>query len=764
MFTKMNDLIKPWFQFLRDPKNLSYVNNKTYSYSLDGKEFKIELNNWAEQASGSVLVRLGDTMVLATAVMNKTPKEGGDFFPLTVDYEEKFYATGKILGSRFVKRETRPSEEAILIDRLIDRSIRPRFDMRIRNEVQVVVTVLSIDDQNDPDVPSILAASLALSLSDIPWQGPIAAVRVGEKNGKFILNPLYEERDGLNLDLVVSGTKDKINMIEAGANEISEEKFAEAVEWGYKFLKEMINFQESVISENQKEKTKVKIFEAPEDLKQLIKKEFSAKIEKAVYQKDKKSANEMTALVLDEWLLGAAEISPDNFQKNAAEYLFNEEINEIIHKKIIEKGERPDGRKVDELRKISASIALLPRVHGSGLFMRGETHALATLTLGSPGDEQIIEGMETRTKKHFLLHYNFPPYSTGETKPMRGPGRREIGHGALARRAILPLLPNREEFPYTIRVVSEIMSSNGSTSMASVCGASLALMDAGVPIKKPAAGSAMGLVLNEKGEYKVLTDLQGQEDHHGDMDFKVAGTRDGINAVQLDVKIEGITFQMIRDTLKQARKARLEILDLMESVIKEPRSELSPYAPRIVTLKINPEKIGALIGPGGKVINEIIAKTGVAIDIEDDGTVFITSEKAEGMERALEIVKDLTREIKPGEIFEGKVSRMFEFGAMVEIMPRQDGLVHISELAPWRVNKVSDILNIGDTIKVMVKNIDDQGRINLTYKDVPGQYSEEEIKQGRENHRDSIEEERPYGGGDRGRGHSGGRPQHRGRY
>src|SRR3989338_2897034 len=433
----MNDLIKPWFQFLRDPKNLSYVNNKTYSYSLDGKEFKIELNNWAEQASGSVLVRLGDTMVLATAVMNKTPKEGGDFFPLTVDYEEKFYATGKILGSRFVKRETRPSEEAILIDRLIDRSIRPRFDMRMRNEVQVVVTVLSIDDQNDPDVPSILAASLALSLSDIPWQGPIAAVRVGEKNGKFILNPLYEERDGLNLDLVVSGTKDKINMIEAGANEISEEKFAEAVEWGYKFLKEMINFQESVISENQKEKTKVKIFEAPEDLKQLIKKEFSAKIEKAVYQKDKKSANEMTALVLDEWLLGAAEISPDNFQKNAAEYLFNEEINEIIHKKIIEKGERPDGRKVDELRKISASIALLPRVHGSGLFMRGETHALATLTLGSPGDEQIIEGMETRTKKHFLLHYNFPPYSTGETKPMRGPGRREIGHGALAGKALL---------------------------------------------------------------------------------------------------------------------------------------------------------------------------------------------------------------------------------------------------------------------------------------------------------------------------------------
>lgn len=742
------------------------MDKKTYSYSLLGKEFKIEINNWAEQANGSVLVRLGDTMVLATAVMNKTPKEGGDFFPLTVDYEEKFYATGKILGSRFVKRETRPSEEAILVDRLIDRSIRPRFDMRMRNEVQVVMTVLSIDDQNDPDVPSILAASLALSLSDIPWQGPIAAVRVGEKDGQFVLNPLYEERDGLNLDLVISGTKDKINMIEAGANETSEERFLEAIEWGYKFLKELINFQETIVKENQKQKADIRLFEIPEELKQLIK-NFSAKIENAVYQKNKKSANEMTAQILEEWLASSEENFPDTFQKNVAEYLFKEEVNDIVHKKIIEKGERPDGRKTDELRQLSASISLLPRVHGSGLFMRGETHALATLTLGSPGDEQIVEGMETRAKKHFLLHYNFPPYSTGETKPMRGPGRREIGHGALARRAIMPLLPKREEFPYTIRIVSEIMSSNGSTSMASVCGASLALMDAGVPIKKMAAGAAMGLMLNEKGEYKVLTDLQGQEDHHGDMDFKVAGTRDGINAVQLDVKIEGITFQMIRDTLKQAHKARLQILDLMESVISEPRSELSPYAPRIVTIHINPEKIGALIGPGGKVINEIIAKTGVAIDIEDDGTVFITSEKEEGMKEALEIVKNLTREIRPGEIFEGRVSRMFEFGAMVEILPKQEGLVHISELAPWRVNKVGDILNLGDTVKVMVKNIDDQGRVNLTYKDVPGQYSEEEIKRGRENHHESsiIEEERSYGDSGRGRGHgNGGGPRHRRRY
>ena len=713
------------------------MDKKTYSHTLGGKTFNIELNNWAEQASGSVLVRLGDTMVLATAVMNPNPREGGDFLPLTVDYEERFSAAGKILGSRFIKRETRPSEEAILVMRLIDRTIRPRFDMRIRNEIQVVVTALSIDEDNDPDMPALLASSLALSLSSIPWSGPVAGVRVGRKDGKFIANPVYAEREESDMDVAVSGTGERINMLEAGAKELSEDDFASAVEWGFEHVKELVQFQKKIIAENQKEKVEVPLTKIPEELRSLLKREFSAKIEDATYQKDKKVMREKSSGVKQEWMTRAYEAHPDIFQKSAAEYLFDEEINEIVHKRIIEKGERPDGRKPDELRTLSAQVSVLPRVHGSGLFMRGETHALATATLGAPGDAQIVEGMEVRTKKRFLLHYNFPPYSVGETKFMRGPGRREIGHGALAGKALLPMIPEREEFPYTIRVVSEVLSSNGSTSMASVCGATLALMDAGVPIKKPVAGAAMGLMLNEKGKYKVLTDLQGQEDHHGDMDFKVAGTRDGITAVQLDVKIEGITVPMVRDTLKQAHTARMKILDVMQEVISSPRPELSPWAPRITILKINPEKIGALIGPGGKVINDIIAQTGAEIDIEDDGTVYVTSEKEEGMKKALSLIKQITREIKSGELLEGKVTRILDFGAMVEVGPRQDGLVHISELAPWRVEKVTDIVNIGDVIPVKVRNIDEQGRINLSLKDVPGRYSEEETNRGRAERRGS---------------------------
>ena len=713
------------------------MDKKTYSHTLGGKTFNIELNNWAEQASGSVLVRLGDTMVLATAVMNPNPREGGDFLPLTVDYEERFSAAGKILGSRFIKRETRPSEEAILVMRLIDRTIRPRFDMRIRNEIQVVVTALSIDEDNDPDMPALLASSLALSLSSIPWSGPVAGVRVGRKDGKFIANPVYAEREESDMDVAVSGTGERINMLEAGAKELSEDDFASAVEWGFEHVKELVQFQKKIIAENQKEKVEVPLTKIPEELRSLLKREFSAKIEDATYQKDKKVMREKSSGVKQEWMTRAYEAHPDIFQKSAAEYLFDEEINEIVHKRIIEKGERPDGRKPDELRTLSAQVSVLPRVHGSGLFMRGETHALATATLGAPGDAQIVEGMEVRTKKRFLLHYNFPPYSVGETKFMRGPGRREIGHGALAGKALLPMIPEREEFPYTIRVVSEVLSSNGSTSMASVCGATLALMDAGVPIKKPVAGAAMGLMLNEKGKYKVLTDLQGQEDHHGDMDFKVAGTRDGITAVQLDVKIEGITVPMVRDTLKQAHTARMKILDVMQEVISSPRPELSPWAPRITILKINPEKIGALIGTGGKVINDIIAQTGAEIDIEDDGTVYVTSEKEEGMKKALSLIKQITREIKSGELLEGKVTRILDFGAMVEVGPRQDGLVHISELAPWRVEKVTDIVNIGDVIPVKVRNIDEQGRINLSLKDVPVRYSEEETNRGRAERRGS---------------------------
>lgn len=700
---------------------------KKYSHILDGKTFHVEINNWAEQASGSVLVRLGDTMVLATAVMSPQLREGGDFFPLTVDYEEKFYAAGRILGSRFVKRETRPSEEAILVMRMVDRAIRPRFDHRMRNETQVVVTTLSIDDENDPDVPATLAASLALSLSDIPWDGPVAACRVGRKNSAFIANPLRQERQEGDCDIVVSGTKDRVNMLEAGANEILEADFADAVEFGFERVKELIAFQKKIITENSREKTAVQLTEPRAELLELIKKEFSEKISSALYRKTKQERTEATNAVKSEWHSRAAELYPDIYQKPAAEYIFEEETGEIVHKRILENGERPDGRKPDELRPIYVSVGVLPRVHGSGLFMRGETHALSTLTLGAPGDEQIIEGMEVRAKRRFLHHYNFPPYSTGEVKPMRGPGRREIGHGALAGKAIMPMLPIREEFPYTIRIVSEILSSNGSTSMASVCGSSLALMDAGVPIKKAVAGAAMGLMVGEKGEYRVLADLAGQEDHHGDMDFKVAGTRDGITAAQLDVKIDGLTIPMVRDALKQAHTARMRILDAMNEVIKEPRQELSPYAPRIITMQINPEKIGAVIGPGGKIINAIIAETGATIDIEDTGTIFITAENQESANKAVERIKAITKELKVGELLQGKVARIMEFGAIVELSPNTDGMVHISELAPYRVKTVEDVVKIGDIIPVKVKELKPDGKISLSLKEARQELEEKKL-------------------------------------
>lgn len=708
---------------------------ESYKYSkvIEGKTLHVELTNWAEQANGSALVRLGDTLILATAVMSPNPREGGDFFPLMVDYEEKFYAAGKILGSRFVKRETRPSEEAILTSRLIDRSIRPRFDMRMRNEVQIVVTVLSIDDEHDPDVLSLFAASLALSLSDIPWDGPTAGARVGMVDGKLVLNPTYREREKATLDVIFSGTADRINMLEAGASEISEEQFAEAIEFGYGSIQELAAFQKEICSHHKKEKTIVPLSTPSKELIELFEKEFGAQIEDAVYQTNRHMAHESTDAVRKAWLGRAQEALPDSFHRGIADFLMEEKINDIVHERIIKKNERPDGRKPEDLRELQVSAGLLPRVHGSGLFMRGETHVLSMLTLGAPGDQQIVEGMEIRTKKRFLHHYNFPPFSTGEVKPMRGPGRREIGHGALAGRAIAPLIPQSDEFPYTIRIVSEVLSSNGSSSMASVCGSSLALMDAGVPIKKHAAGAAMGLMMDSKtGAYKVLTDIQGPEDHFGDMDFKVAGTRDGITAVQMDVKIEGITPEILRDALGHAYRTRLQILDMMESVISQPRENLSEWAPRIITLKINPEKIGALIGPGGKIINEIIAKTGVQIDIEDDGTVFVTSEKEQGMAEALSFIKQVTRELKPGELVEGKVTRLLDFGAFVEIGPRQEGLIHISELAPWRVERVTDIVSSGDTVPVMIKNIDEQGRINLSLKDVPGRYSDTDIATARQ--------------------------------
>ncbi len=730
---------------------------KTYTHALGGKTFSVQLTDWADQANGSVVVRLGDTMVLATAVMSPSGREGIDFFPLTVDYEEKYYAAGKILGSRFVKRETRPSEDAILAARLIDRTIRPRFDHRTRSEVQVVVTVLSVDGENDPDVPAVLASSLALSLSDIPWDGPVAAIRVGKNDAGWIINPANAERPEHGLDLVIAGTGERINMIEAGANEISEQEFAEAADYGFGFVRELVAFQKTIITDNPQEKSKAKVLEIPKELAALLEQEFAAKVEDALYQPNKKAAYAQKDRVHAEWTARAKAAHPELYTDAAADWLFDEAVDAAVHRRIIEKEERPDGRKINEVRRLSAEVGVLPRTHGSGLFMRGETHVLSTLTLGGPGDEQIVEGMESQIKKRFLHHYNFPPFSTGETKPMRGPGRREIGHGALARRAIAPILPSREEFPYTIRIVSEALSSNGSTSMGSVCGASLALMDAGVPIRKPVAGAAMGLMLDANGNYKILTDIQGPEDHHGDMDFKVAGTKDGITAVQMDVKIDGITIPILRDALASALASRLHILGVLTATISSPRPELSPYAPRIETIKINPEKIGALIGPGGKVINEIIAETGAQIDIDDDGTVFITSEKPEGMAAAIKRVKAVTWEPRPGELVSGTVSRVFPFGAMIELAPRVEGLIHISELAPWHVAEVEDILNVGDHTEALVKEIDDQGRINLSLKDVPGRWSDEDIKRGQAaaaNRPPRPFGDRPHRGPDRG-GHRG---------
>ena len=736
---------------------------KAFSTSLGSSTLTVTLTPLAGQANGHVLVRSGDTTVLVTAVMGKTPREGGDFFPLTVDYEERGYAAGKILGSRFVKRESRPSEEAILTARLIDRTIRPRFDLRMRNEVQVIATVLSFDGEHDPDIPALLGASLALSLSDIPWDGPVAGIRIGRTNNALVVNPTIAEREGGELDLMVSGTGTKINMVEAGANELPEEAMLRALGEAHAEIKKLIAFQESIIAEHRPTKTSVPLVAVEGPLRDALVKDFSLRIGDALWTKEKTSRNEKLGALKAEWVTFANKEFPTATPQEV-NYNWEDEMDVVVHRRIIGENQRPDGRKSDELRALAAEVQIVPRVHGTGLFIRGETQALSMLTLGSPGDQLLIEGMEVSTKRRFMHHYNFPPFSVGETKPMRSPGRREIGHGALAERALRPLIPDVATFPYTIRIVSEILSSNGSSSMASVCGSTLALFDAGVPMKKPAAGIAMGLMMepgagnrrqgtgddNEHIKYVVLTDIQGPEDHYGDMDFKAAGTRDGITALQMDVKIDGVTIDMLEKTLAQAKRARLDILAVMQRAIPEPRKDLSPFAPRITVLTIDPAKIGALIGPGGKMINSIIDQTGVDITVEDDGTVFVTSVKAEGMEEAIAMIKQVTKEYKAGELLEGTVVRIFDFGAMVEVAPKTDGLIHISELAPWRVNAVEDIVQIGDKVPVMVRNIDDQGRLNFSLKSVPGRYPEEDIARGEEPPRNAPPTLRPprQGSGD----------------
>jgi len=700
-----------------------------------GKELSIEVGRLAAQTNGACTVQYGDTVVLATAVMGGQ-REGLDFFPLTVDVEEKLWAAGKIKGSRFIKREGRASDEAIQTGRMIDRSIRPLFDQRLRNDVQVVITPLSADQENDSDVAGMIAASCALAISNIPWAGPIAGARVGRVGGEWVLNPTFAAREKSDLDVVVAGSPEKVIMLEAGANEVPEKDMLEAIKFGQKHLKEAIKLILEVQKKVGLEKIKIEDLAEPED--EEAKKEREELIKKArefltprVLQKmfsesrktksSRKEAKHELEAELEEHLK-AEQVGKDK-RKTIIGYV-EEYVEEAISKAILEEEKRVDGRKMTEVRPLSVDVGILPRTHGSALFQRGETQVLSVVTLGSPGDEQTLEGMETEGKKRYMHHYEFPPYSVGETGPMRGPGRRDIGHGALAEKALVPVLPPKDQFPYTIRVVSEVMGSNGSSSMGSTCGSSLSLMDAGVPIKAAVAGVAMGIAQDAKGKYKIFTDLQDLEDSDGGMDFKVAGSATGITAIQMDTKSAGLTQKMVEETLAQAREGRMHILEAMNAVIKEPRSELSQYAPRIVSFKIDPEKIREVIGPGGKVINEIIDKCGVEIDIEQDGTVAVTSVSSKGMDEAIEWIKNIVREAKVGEIFKGKAVRLMDFGVFVQILPGQDGLVHISEIAPFRVNKVTDFVNIGDEVSVKVVEIDDQGRVNLSIKQARQQLGE----------------------------------------
>ncbi len=699
-----------------------YFMVKKFEIEWGGKNLIVETGKFAGQANGSCTVRYGDTLVLGTAVMSGNIREGIDYFPLMVDYEEKLYAAGKIKGSRFIKREGRPTDEAILTARLIDRAIRPLFDERIRNDIQVVTSTLSWDQENDSDIPAMVAASVALSISDIPWNGPIAGIRIGQVGGEWVINPSYEARVKSLLDVVVAGTPEKVCMLEAGASEVLETTVLEAIAFGQKHLKPIIKLIETIRDEVGKEKMAI-AEEDPEEAaeKAGLKKKVKDFIQKELAEKffeGKKSTKASRQEVLNkiekdlEEYLKSESIGKDK-RKDALEFFYGL-VEEEVSRAILEKGIRVDGRSLTEIRPLSSEVALLPRTHGSGYFTRGDTHVLSAVTLGSPADEQTLDGMEVSGKKRFMHHYNFPPFSVGEAGPLRGPGRREIGHGALAERALLAVLPKTDLFPYTIRVVSEVLSSNGSSSMASTCASTLALMDAGVPIKEPVAGIAMGLASDEKGKYKILTDLQDLEDSKGGMDFKIAGTKNGITAIQMDTKTSGLTFEIVEKTLIQGKEARMEILGVMGQAIAVPRPELSPYAPRIITFKINPDKIRDVIGPGGKIINEIIDNTGVTIDIANDGMVTVCSAVPTALEKAVAWIKSLVQEAEVGEIFQGPVTRILDFGAFVEILPHKEGLVHISELAPYRVGKVTDIVNIGDVVKVKVIKVDEQGRVDLS--------------------------------------------------
>lgn len=677
----------------------------------------------APQAHGSVTVTYDETMVLATVVQADQPREGTDFFPLTVDYEERLYAAGKIKGSRFIKREGRASDEAILTARVIDRSIRPLFGENERRDTQVVCTVLSWDQKNDPDFCGLLATTLALAISPIPWNGPLAGVRVGRVSGEWVLNPTYEAREKSELDIFVAGTGEQIVMLEGGAKQVPETEINEAIIFGHKHVKSLIKFCEQIKKEAGLEK---RAEFAPSEEEKVILEKLEAKINawlepklKDIFGglKSKKDFSERKKVLeteLDEMLKADNEIDKD--ERAQANAMFEKYLDNGARKHTLDTGLRVDGRGLDDVRPLEAMVGLLPRTHGSGLFQRGETQVLSVVTLGSPGAEQTVDGMEVEEKKRYMHHYNFPGYSVGEVKPMRSPSRREIGHGALAEKALIPVLPPKETFPYTIRVVSEVMASNGSSSQASTCGSSLALMDAGVPIAAPVAGIAMGLITDPDNPKRrvVLTDIQGLEDHAGDMDFKVAGTAKGLTALQVDIKMGGLDLEVVEEALVRAAKVRTRLLEVMAKAIAEPRKELSPYAPRIETIHIPVDKIRDLIGPGGKMINEIIDKTGVQIDIEQDGSVFVTSVSGEGMDKALDWIKQITHEIAAGEEYMGTVVRVESFGCFVELLPKQDGLIHISKLAPFRIGRVEDVVKMGDKFKVKVDEIDEQGRLNLS--------------------------------------------------
>lgn len=693
---------------------------QVFKTTWGGRTLQVEVGQLAKQANGAVLVRYGDTVILSAAVASKEARDG-DFFPLTINYEEKMYAVGKVPGG-FIKREGRPSMEATLTARLIDRPIRPMFADGFRNEVQVTNIVMSVEQDCSPAMAAMLGSSLALSISDIPFNGPIAGVEVGRINGEYVLNPTVEQNEETDIQLTVAGTKDAINMVESGAKEVSEDAMLQALMFGHKAIQELIAFEEEVVAAVGKEKMEIALLQVDPALKEEVYSAYYQTMKEAVLTEEKLAREDNIEAVKESLKADYAEKYAEAQDQEVASQILKEvkQLAEDLEKDVVRElitidKIRPDGRKVDEIRPLSSEVHLLPRVHGSGLFTRGQTQALSACTLAPLGEHQIIDGLGTVDSKRFIHHYNFPQFSVGSTGRAGSPGRREIGHGALGERALAQVIPSEEVFPYTIRLVAEVLESNGSSSQASICAGTLALMDAGVPIKAPVAGIAMGLV-SDGENYTILTDIQGLEDHLGDMDFKVAGTKDGITALQMDIKIDGITEQILTEALTQAKKARMEILAELTSTLAEPRKELSPYAPKIEMIQIKPEKIKDVIGKGGDTINGIIDETGVKIDIDQDGKVSIASADAEMIKKAIKIIEDLTREVEVGEVYLGKVVRIEKFGAFVNLIKGKDGLVHISQLANERVNNVEDVVKLGDEILVKVTEIDKQGRVNLSRK------------------------------------------------